>query len=735
MKWVLTLDGMERYDRSLVGGKAHAVAALQRAGFRVPHSICVVASAYNAFVDATGLRERIQLELHRKDFKDMRWEEIWDASLRIRNLFLTRSLPHDMETSLREAVESHFESKATVVRSSSIQEDSSRASFAGLHESFVNVRGCDAILEHVKLVWASLWSDASLLYRQELGLAVERSAMAVLIQELVQGDRSGIAFSRNPTEPSQLVLEAVYGLNQGLVDGRVDPDRWLVDRSSLRVVSHHGVSRQHCVAASGQGVALRPLPPELASIPPLSPSEVKSLAELVLSVESAFGAPQDVEWTLADGEIVVLQARPITSLPGEPGGDQRAWYLSLRRSFDNLQALRSRIEDELIPAMIREHEALAAVPLAELTDQELAREVERRREVESRWVKVYWDEFIPFAHGMRLFGQFYNDAVRPADPYEFLKLLGNSNLESVQRNRMLSEMAAMVRGDVGLRELLEGGRYLEAPDRFVERLRDFVRRFGDLSCPVTGVVQCSQGPEGLIRIILELASRPDVGRERDDRDASELERAFLAHFDHEGAKRAAELLDLGRASYRLRDDDNIHLARIEAQKIAALLEVSRRLEEKGELEVDPSVLERILKSLGEIPGKGQRAVEKEPGDDSPGKLRPRQLVGQPAGPGLARGPARVVEQPSDLLEFRQGEVLVCDAVDPNMTFVIPMASGIVERRGGMLIHGAIIAREYGLPCVTGVPDVTRWVRTGDLLTVDGFLGIVSVGSGSLLEQE
>jgi pyruvate,water dikinase len=111
-------------------------------------------------------------------------------------------------------------------------------------------------------------------------------------------------------------------------------------------------------------------------------------------------------------------------------------------------------------------------------------------------------------------------------------------------------------------------------------------------------------------------------------------------------------------------------------------------------------------------------------------IRPRQLMGQPAGEGVAVGRARVVKRPEDLLDFKRGEILVCDAVDPNMTFVVPLAAGVVERRGGMLIHGAIIAREYGLPCVTGVPDVSIVLHTGDRITVDGYLGIVTVGSAT-----
>ena len=113
------------------------------------------------------------------------------------------------------------------------------------------------------------------------------------------------------------------------------------------------------------------------------------------------------------------------------------------------------------------------------------------------------------------------------------------------------------------------------------------------------------------------------------------------------------------------------------------------------------------------------------------KLQARQLIGQPAGPGIAKGKARVIRQHSDLTDFKHGEVLVCDAVDPNITFVVPLATAVVERRGGMLIHGAIIAREYGLPCITGIPDATTLIETGDPITVDGYLGIVTLGGTGL----
>jgi pyruvate,water dikinase len=191
---------------------------------------------------------------------------------------------------------------------------------------------------------------------------------------------------------------------------------------------------------------------------------------------------------------------------------------------------------------------------------------------------------------------------------------------------------------------------------------------------------------------------------------------------------AAELLELARVSYRLRDDDNIHIGRIEAQLLAAVNEGRRRLED------GPAAAEGrdALKAALEQTDVGSRmhpspAPQRPQGD----RVRPRQLVGQPAGQGVARGMARVIHEHADLADFSHGEVLVCDAVDPNMTFVVPLAAAVVERRGGMLIHGAIIAREYGLPCVTGIADAAAFIRTGDTLTVDGYLGIVTIDTGAV----
>ena len=154
-------------------------------------------------------------------------------------------------------------------------------------------------------------------------------------------------------------------------------------------------------------------------------------------------------------------------------------------------------------------------------------------------------------------------------------------------------------------------------------------------------------------------------------------------------------------------------------------EGQKRIRERSGKAADHLSIENVIKGLND-PYFVPQEMETGEGKKEERGINPRQLVGQPAGAGLARGSARVIREASDLMSFKAGEILVCDAIDPNMTFVVPLSAGIVERRGGMLIHGAIIAREYGLPCVTGVPEAVELIRTGDIVTVDGYLGIVII---------
>jgi len=708
-----------------VGGKAASLARLSAEGITVPSGCCILTGAYTSYLHDTRLKERILMEMNRKAFEEMRWEEMWDASLRIRNLFLKTSLPSSLHGQLYRELKTLFESRPVVVRSSAPGEDAKKSSFAGLHESFVNVTGAEMIIDKIRLVWASLWSDAALLYRKELSLDIAESSMAVVIQEFVPGECSGVVFSENPQQPSQAIIESVWGLNQGLVDGTIEPDRWIVDRKTRKVIEEYHPLRTHYVVNEHSGTSVSNLPSPMAEKPPLKESHIQDIFQLALKVEELNQCPQDLEWTFRNNTLYLLQARPITASVHENQGDTKSWYLGLRRNVNNLQNLRKKIEIQLIPRMKEESALFDDRNPAHLSNGDLAQEIRNRKEKVDYWTSVYWEECIPFAHGVRLFGQFYNDTLRPDDPFEFIDLLQDTQLESMKRNALLADIARQIQNinTKKLQEILAGSP--DADPTLVEKINRFMR---DTGIAFAGL---DQG-DAIQKFFLEFATHALSPKKPVER-AQKIDR-FFSHFSSQEQETVRELLDLAQASYRLRDDDNIYLGRFNQALEKALSNARSRL--KTLLSYDPQDLSQEETALALEDPKAVEKPSPKPAhlQKNTFRLRTRQVTGQPACAGVATGIARVLSGPADILEFRNKEILVCDAIDPTMTFLVPLSSAIVERRGGMLIHGAIIAREYGVPCVTGVASATESIRTGTRVTVDGYLGIVTIYGEDTVHQ-
>ena len=706
------LEDIKDTDRVKVGGKAAALALLVKKGGRVPPGGCITVQAFRDFLSFNGLDGKIAIELGRKELKDMRWEEMWDASQRIRNLVNGGIFPPAMLREITSFANTLLGGKSAAVRSSSLSEDSASASYAGVHESYVDVKGEKAVMESVLHVWASLWSDAALLYKKELGLDPASGGMAVILQKLVRGEVSGVVFSLDPVRGGGIVIEAVPGLNKRLVDGRIEPHRWSVERGSGGRISYSPPSS----SAKRSGKKTAGL---------LKAERVREVARLALSAEKLFRSPQDVEWTFRRKALFALQSRPITTTPDAGLSKRSVFDLSLKRSFENLSELRKRIEGELLPAMAEETRRMRDEDPAEMSDAELARELERRTAVLARWNRTYWDEFIPYGHGARLFGRVYNDLVKPRDPHEFVELLRTGRTLSMQRDAILAEMSAMVRrGRPSLMAVRKGGPTGAA--RFDALRKLLFSQFGMISGDL-------EDHRKLAAFLAKMPFGPRKGKPGGRAAAAGLEKRFLSRFPKKDRRRGLELLDLARSSYAMRDDDNVYLAGIERELKKAADEARRRIDEglvRGGSKRTLSALLRhkLVRGLDKPPVRGKTGQARERGA---AEVRAKQLRGQPASKGIVRGKARVVVDPGQLKDLEPGEILVCDSIGPEMTYAVSVAGGIVERRGGMLIHGAIVAREYGIPCVTGVPDAAHAIRTGDDLTVDGYLGIVTIRKRSI----
>ncbi len=738
--WIVALGDTAGLDVNVVGGKAASLSTLISAGVRVPYGFCLTVFAYQHFLAESDLPNIIQMELGRKPLDKMRWEEIWDAALRVRSAFLKAPLSPELVQTVSEALERLNPRHPMAVRSSAPGEDSANRSFAGLHESIVNVQGKESVLRAVRTVWASLWSDAALLYRSELGLDPFQSRMAVIVQEMVSAEISGVAFGRDPRNQAvdREIVEAVPGACSNLVDGLLEPDRWILCRSSGEVVEWQAGERK----AAGH------------DLPLLNDKDLRALHTRLGQVEKLFGWPPDMEWAELGGTLSVLQARPITSGLSASQSDERQWYLGLRPKLPQLRRLAEKVSHILIPELEQLGDTLAWENMDNLADRDLADCIEDRLSTLRSWREIYKEEFIPLAHGVRYLGAYFNDALQPQDPYEFMVLLEGQEFLASQRNEALLNLAHRVYKNHILQEIFTkyaGDHSLTSPEDWnnlkkqiadiqggAEFLTDFERFLETFMDTAYNGERLVERPDSLVNLLCQLGTVTNEPQAQPAPDkkakAMALQQRVIEAVGPSREKEAREVIAIGQLSWRLRDDDNILLGRVESQFLRALHLGAERLRATGRLtgtlpgEKSSGLVVQALRDSHHDP---VHIDEKGPGTIQRHKdlnEKPRQLMGQPASPGLAEGPARVVNGIEDFRNVQRGDILVCESIQPTMTHLVPLASAIVERRGGMLIHGAIITRELGIPCVNGIPNATTVIEDGEQLTVDGYLGIVTLGA-------
>ena len=282
-------------DLPRVGRKTLGLAQLRRAGFPVPDGVCVTTAAFSLVQEA--LRGEV--------------EGPAAAGARMAALPLLQTVVDEVAG----VYERLFAGAAVAVRSSAVLEDLPAASFAGQYETFLNVTGRRALEERLRGCWASVWSPRVLAYCARNGIAHHRVQMAVLIQEMIPADVSGVLFTLNPLTgvDSEMLLEAVWGLGEGLVSGRVHPDQFLLDaRSRQPLATTVGHKRTKIVPQPG-GTREVTVSPEDQSRPCLDEEQCRELAGTGRRIQVLYGAPQDIEFAYHRGELHLLQTRPITS--------------------------------------------------------------------------------------------------------------------------------------------------------------------------------------------------------------------------------------------------------------------------------------------------------------------------------------------------------------------------------------------------------------------------------------
>ncbi len=308
---VLPLEAIGDAELAMVGGKAHSLGVLAEGGFPVPRGVVLTTRALELYLVATPLGEESMALNHTLAAGELPDGE---ALAGFRQRLVAGALPAEVSTALARAYAALGDDIAVAVRSSGTREDLEGASFAGQYETFLNVRGLAAVEEAVKKCWASLWEPRVLTYALERGGGASELQMAVVVEELVDADVAGVLFTINPLTglEREVLIEAVFGLGEALVSGKVNADRYIVDIHSGTLLREEINEKQLKIAVADDGTVEIALEPDAAQARTLEAAQLRELADTAGAIQEHYGRPMDVEWTYRGGELAIVQARPVT---------------------------------------------------------------------------------------------------------------------------------------------------------------------------------------------------------------------------------------------------------------------------------------------------------------------------------------------------------------------------------------------------------------------------------------
>jgi len=308
----VNLDTCSPYSLEAIGGKAQNLGKLTSAGFPVPQGIVIPTYTYESYTK-NKVKNELTLLLESINYDNER--NIEEKSKQIKKLILNISFQSKLEKEIIETLQKLDKNSLWAVRSSAAAEDLPEASFAGQQDSFLNV-SAEQITTFIKKCWASYWNKRAITYRHNNNINHLSGGIAVVIQRMINADKSGVLFTSDPRgkRKSTMILESIYGLGEAIVSGLVTPDQFAINKQTGKIVKQN-INKQtvQIKYLNGKNKTCT-VPDEEQNKPSMNPSLIKQLVKLGKQIETYFNTPQDIEWSIEKNQIYILQSRPITTI-------------------------------------------------------------------------------------------------------------------------------------------------------------------------------------------------------------------------------------------------------------------------------------------------------------------------------------------------------------------------------------------------------------------------------------
>ena len=317
--YVVKFEDLSKSDIGIAGGKGANLGELTQAGIPVPPGFVVTAQAYEKFMDEAGINDKVMSILDEIDINDTK--ALQAASEEIKDMIKESSIPEDMVLLIREAYNQLCQRVGeddtdVAIRSSATAEDLPEASFAGQQDTFLHVAGDDEVIEYIRRCWASLFEARAIFYREENNFEHSKVYIAVVVQKMANADKAGVMFTVNPSTGEEIALiEGSWGLGEAVVSGDVTPDNYQVDKANNEIINVTISDKKVMYTNDANGTSIKvEVPEEKRKERVLSDAELIELTEMGKRVQGHYGEPMDTEWAFENGQLFLLQARPITTL-------------------------------------------------------------------------------------------------------------------------------------------------------------------------------------------------------------------------------------------------------------------------------------------------------------------------------------------------------------------------------------------------------------------------------------
>jgi len=311
MSFLINLKNLNKNNTDIAGGKGSSLGEMTQAGFSTSPGFVLLATAFEKYLAQTDLNIEIDSILHSVNCDEMHTVE--NASKKIHALMLNTEMPVDISKEIQNSF-THLGSKYVAVRSSATAEDGISVAWAGQLDSYLNTTE-NNLIENIKKCWTSLFTPRAIFYRFKKELHQQKISVAVVVQTMIQSEKSGIAFSVHPVtqDKNQLIIEAGFGLGEAIVSGQITPDSYVVEKTPLRIIDKNVQTQTKKLhLAKNGGNKWSNIPDKKKQV--LSDKEMIELSKGIINIENHYGFPCDIEWAIEKDTLYFLQSRPITTL-------------------------------------------------------------------------------------------------------------------------------------------------------------------------------------------------------------------------------------------------------------------------------------------------------------------------------------------------------------------------------------------------------------------------------------